>query len=94
MTKGQSTVAGLLAVIAVTLGPSSIVGGSPDAGAQAMGVGCPGDCNGDGVVNVLDLLDLLSQWGMPGSCDFDADGVVAVPDLLALLANWDTGCPP
>ncbi len=37
MTKGQRTVAGLLAVIAVTLGPSSIVGGSTPAGAQPMG---------------------------------------------------------
>ena len=35
MTKGQRTVTGLLAVIAVTLGPSLIVRGSTLAGAQA-----------------------------------------------------------
>ncbi len=94
MTKGQRTVAGMLAVIAVTLGPSVIVRGSPTAGAQGMGVpGCPWDCTGDGEVNVPDLLQLLADWGLPGSpCDFDG-GIVAVPDLLKLLANWGLQCP-
>ena len=48
-----------------------------------------GDMNGD--VGVPDLLALLSQWGTPGSCDFDGGGV-AVPDLLELLSNWGP-CP-
>ncbi len=89
MTKRQSTVAGLLAVISVTLGPSLIVRGSP----RPSPVACPWDCaDFDGVVAVPDLLALLSQWGLPGSpCDFDG-GVVAVPDLLKLLANWGV-CP-
>ncbi len=95
MTKGQRTVAALLAVIAVTLGPSLIERGSPSAGAQPMGAACPEDCQAvpDGTVNVPDLLALLSQWGMPGSCDFDGCGTVAVPDLLQLLAAWGV-CPP
>ncbi len=42
----------------------------------------------DGAVNVPDLLALLSQWGLPGSCDFDGGGAVTVADLLALLAAW------
>ncbi len=90
MTKGQRTVAGLLAVIAVTLGPSLIVRGSSAAGAQPMGGACPEDCQAvpDGAVNVPDLLALLSQWGMAGSCDFDGGGAVQVPDLLQLLAAW------
>lgn len=53
----------------------------------------PGDLNGDGVVNVSDLLLLLSQWGPcdhPGDCagDLNGDGVVNVSDMLLLLANW------
>lgn len=54
---------------------------------------CPWDCQAipSGSVDVPDLLTLLSQWGAPGSCDFDGSGI-AVPDLLALLANWGP-CP-
>jgi len=52
---------------------------------------CPGDLNGDGVVNVSDLLILLAQWGpCDGNCDADLDGngVVNVSDLLILLSAW------
>lgn len=54
----------------------------------------PGDLNGDGVVNVLDLLALLSGWGdcptPPANCpaDLDRSGSVNVIDLLTLLAKW------
>ena len=53
----------------------------------------PGDLNGDGVVDVFDLLILLEQWGIcadPDNCpaDLNDDGVVDVFDLLALLENW------
>lgn len=52
-----------------------------------------GDFNQDGVVDVSDLLLLLSLWGScPGSpgCagDLNNDGVVDTSDLLILLANW------
>ncbi len=95
MNNGQRTVASLLAVIAVTLGPSLIVRGSPPARAEPRDCqACP-DCQAvpDGSVNVPDLLALLSQWGMPGSCDHDHDNVVAVPDLLMLLSAWGLTCP-
>ncbi len=54
----------------------------------------PGDTNGDGVVNVSDLLTIIAQWGMcpaaPVFCsgDLTGDGVVNVSDLLAVIANW------
>jgi hypothetical protein len=53
----------------------------------------PGDLNGDGVVNVSDLLILLGAWGPcpEGSgcaADLNSDGVVNVSDLLILLSNW------
>jgi hypothetical protein len=46
------------------------------------------DLNGDGVVNALDLAELLAQWGGPGTADFDGDGAVNAPDLAALLGAW------
>ena len=56
---------------------------------------CPWDCQAEanGAVDVPDLLALLADWGMPGSCNFDGGGEgVGVPDLLALLAAWGP-CP-
>ena len=55
---------------------------------------CPTDLNGNGSVDVPDLLALLAAWGTNpgGPPDFDGDGMVAVPDLLALLAAWGP-CP-
>ena len=53
-----------------------------------------GDLNGDGIVNVLDLLLLIGAWGPcaapPAQCpaDLDGDGDVNTPDLLILLGNW------
>ena len=49
----------------------------------------PGDIDGNGVVNVIDLLELLASWGEPsGPADINGDGTVNVVDLLILLANW------
>lgn len=54
----------------------------------------PGDLNDDGVVDVLDLLILLSSWGtcprLPAACpgDLNGDHAVDVLDLLILLSNW------
>jgi hypothetical protein len=57
-----------------------------------------GDLNGDGVVNVSDMLMMFSAWGAcppasPGDfchcpADLNRDGVVNVSDLLLLFANW------
>jgi hypothetical protein len=56
--------------------------------------GCLGDINGDGVVDGLDLLILLSAWGQCFNCDADLndDGVVDGLDLLILLSAWGV-CP-
>ncbi len=55
--------------------------------------GCSADIDCDGVVDVLDLLILLSNWdctGEPGECQGDLlpDGVVNVLDLIELLSVW------
>ena len=52
-------------------------------------VDVPGDINGDGQVNVDDLLQLLSEYGnCNGNCasDLDGDGDSDVNDLLLLLS--------
>lgn len=51
---------------------------------------CPGDINADGVVNSLDLVDVLATWGECVNCDedFDYSGVVNVYELTTILANW------
>jgi hypothetical protein len=53
------------------------------------------DMNGDGVVDVLDLLEVLMTWGPVSGCalaDCDMSGEVEVHDLLELLAAWGP-CP-
>jgi hypothetical protein len=54
-------------------------------------VGNPADLNGDGSVNVFDLLILLDAWGDCPGCpsDLDGNGVVDVFDLLILLGSWN-----
>jgi hypothetical protein len=53
-----------------------------------------GDTNGDGVVNIFDLLTILGRWGAcpmpPKTCpaDVNGDGWVNVYDLLEVLGNW------
>jgi len=56
---------------------------------------CRADLNGDGAVNVSDLLILLAGWGpCQAVCpaDVDRDGSVNVWDLLEILSNWGA-CP-
>ena len=68
----------------------------PVPGASA----CPWDLNGDGIVDVDDLLEVVHNFGpCDGECpaDFDEDGFVGASDLVALISNFGecpgTGCP-
>jgi len=56
----------------------------------------PGDINGNGCVDQVDLGILLADWGCsgggcPGDCDDDGD--TDQGDLGILLAHWGEGCP-
>jgi len=52
-------------------------------------VSCHGDVNGDWVVDVLDLIEVLAEWGQHSSpADITGDGVVDVLDLLEVLGAW------
>ena len=50
-----------------------------------------GDANGDGLVNVSDILAVVDAWGTcTGNCteDLNGDGVVNVVDLLTVIGAW------
>ena len=56
---------------------------------------CPGDVNGDMLVDVNDLLAGLNSWGQACTgcpADTNGDGVVNIADLLSIIANWATPC--
>jgi hypothetical protein len=55
---------------------------------------CPEDINGDGVVSVADILELLGQFGCSSDCSIDLnnDGSTNVQDILLLLAAFGTEC--
>jgi hypothetical protein len=63
-------------------------------GAAFIDTGCPADLDGNGTVDVSDLLQLLAAWGPCADCveDLDGSGSVDVSDLLELLAAWGP-CP-
>jgi hypothetical protein len=77
---------------AITAPGSLDVDYQPSAVVVTVGPGAvPGDVSGDGVVDVVDLLALLGQWGPcgePCAADFDGDGDVDIEDLLFLLGAW------
>ena len=50
---------------------------------------CPGDVDGDSLVNVDDLLAVISDWGQVGDgTDIDESGSVDVNDLLVVISAW------
>ena len=56
----------------------------------------PGDANGDGCVDDLDLTALAVHWQQATDSwengDFNGDGIVDDLDLTALAVNWQVGC--
>ena len=61
---------------------------------ELSGASCPGDLNGDGTVDVSDLLAVVASWGPCTDCiaDLDGNGTVDVADLLELISLWGD-CP-
>jgi len=49
---------------------------------------CPGDLDGNGTIDALDLATLLGAWGGGGAADLDGSGAVDALDLAALLGSW------
>ena len=56
---------------------------------------CPGDANGDGSVNMLDLSAVIGTFGQTGPAligDANLDGVINFADLALVLANLGINC--
>ena len=53
-----------------------------------------GDLNGDGLINVSDLLEVLAEFGCTSGCNADltGDDNVNSSDTLALLGVFGTSC--
>ena len=50
---------------------------------------CLGDLNNDNVINVIDLLEIINQWGANNSlADVNEDEIVDISDLLIAVSNW------
>ena len=62
-------------------------GADPTSG-ECVDAGSGADLNGDGRVNIDDLLRLLAAFGSSADGDTDGDGQTNVVDLLALLADF------
>jgi hypothetical protein len=84
--------------VPLTGGTFELVGGFwPGAGGVPQPT-CIGDIspqpNGDGMVNVSDLLFLIGNWGAAGDnpADLNNDNTVNVSDLLTLIGHWGL-CP-
>lgn len=55
---------------------------------------CPGDFNGDGIVNAADLAVFIGQFGCVGECeaDLNIDGLVNILDLNLFLTYFGNQC--
>ncbi len=60
---------------------------------------CPGDANGDGVVNFADITSVLANFGtvyppgiLTGPGDADHDGDVDFADITSVLSHWLLPC--
>lgn len=74
--------------------------GSDESDSNITILGCPADLNGDGVIDLQDLAQLLASYdkcaGDPGydpEADLDGDNCVTLADLAVLLAVYGTTCP-
>jgi V8-like Glu-specific endopeptidase len=66
------------------LGPNTVC-----ADGECKSPSCEADIDGNGSVDVGDLLAVIDAWGQVDSpADINSDGVVNVSDLLIVIRNW------
>jgi V8-like Glu-specific endopeptidase len=54
---------------------------------------CPGDMDGDGDTDTIDVLVFLNAWNLHDPAgDFDGDGSFTTLDVLGFLNAWNAGC--
>ena len=67
--------------------------------AASPGTACPGDCDGDGVVSVSEVvlsIDIALGGGSVEQCeaaDTSGDGAVGINEVLAAVTSTLDGCP-
>lgn len=56
---------------------------------------CPGDFNCDGVVNALDMIIIVNQFGCSTGCtaDLDNDNIISAADIAIFNGLYGTICP-
>ncbi|RJQ80852.1 MAG: hypothetical protein C4519_09470 [Desulfobacteraceae bacterium] len=75
------------------------IGADEYVAAAAPAAICPADLNGDGFINLADMVLLRANYGkqcqagQPCTGDINGDGVVNLSDLAALRAVYGTTCP-
>lgn len=79
-------------------------GASPTGGAGTLDItltptSCPPDINGDGIVDLSDIVGVLSAYGSASgdplwnpAADIDGNGIVDLSDLVAVLAAYGQSC--
>lgn len=97
---GTVTLMGIDADVAVAP-PSAaywvdFVDGPPSGGPARIHIVWPGDLDGDGFVEFVDLAILLAHFGTDGAAydngDINGDGAVTIEDLTTLLGFFGNGC--
>ncbi len=70
-------------------------GGEASGAVWSLATMIPGDTNGDGSVNAIDLLAMAHSWNtatgdaaFDPACDFNGDGFVNAIDLLTMAGSW------
>ncbi|HVZ93093.1 MAG TPA: hypothetical protein VG797_01140 [Phycisphaerales bacterium] len=57
---------------------------------------CPGDIDGDNLVGLSDVAQIIQCWGQPASCnagaDLDASGSIGLGDIAGVIQNWAHSC--
>lgn len=55
---------------------------------------CPGDANGDRVIDFADVTAVFTNWATAGPAgDADHNGAVDFGDITAVFTNWGGACP-
>lgn len=85
------------AVQSLSGGGFQLVGGFWPVSLAVEAPPCPGDLDLDGDVDITDLTQLLSHFGMvagatPADGDLDGDTDVDISDLATLLSNFGVTC--
>ncbi len=90
-TANTAPATGTMAVTAYKAGAAGPIVGATQA--PSAGVVCQGDTNGDNLVNLSDLNNVLFNFGGPGPTgDVNASGGVDLADLNIVLFNFGNTC--